>query len=113
MDNAIQQDALDDSRVDAERQIIRENLDIIAKEVENKLRAAGLSVPVFLTVPNSGNAIATMATPADPQDDLWVKVEGIVIEAVSARLNGARLRSQEMPCAMAAATMSAADLIAD
>src|ERR1051326_4178979 len=39
-----------------------------------------------------------------------MKVEGIVVESVSARLNGARLRSRELPCAMAGTTMSAADI---
>ena len=72
----------DDDRVEREREIIRENLDNIALDVGAKLREAGLNVPVFLTVPNSGNALATMATPADPQDDLLSRVEGIVVEAV-------------------------------
>jgi hypothetical protein len=113
MDTITPQESLEGSRIETEREIIRPVLNDIAKEVEIKLREAGLNVPVFLTVPNSGSAIVTMATPADPADALWMKVTGIVVETVSSRLNGSRLQSKEVTCAMAAATMSAADLIVD
>ena len=49
-----------------QREIIQQSLDEIAAEVGTALREAHLDFPVFLTVPNSGNSLATMATPLDP-----------------------------------------------
>jgi hypothetical protein len=113
MDITTQHDSPDDNQVEADREIIRPILDDIAQEVGNKLREAGLSLQVFLTVPRSGNAIATMATPADPTTGVWLSVTRIVSKVVSDRLDGMTLRSRELPCAMADTTMSAADLTAD
>ena len=53
---------------DAQREIIRQSLDEIAAEVATALRDAHLDFPVFLTVPNSGDSLATMACPLDPSD---------------------------------------------
>jgi hypothetical protein len=113
MDITTQYDSPDDNQVEADREIIRPILDDIAQEVGNKLREAGLSLQVFLTVPRSGNAIATMATPADPSTDVWLSVTRIVSKIVSDRLDGMTLKSRELPCAMADTMMSAADLTAD
>jgi hypothetical protein len=114
MDTITQQESLDNSRIEAQREVIRPILNDIAREVENRLREASLNVPVFLTVPNTGSAIATVATPADPNDDLWSSVVAIVTEIVSQRLDGVRLQSKEVACAMASAvTMSAADLVVE
>jgi hypothetical protein len=113
MDTINQQDSLDDPQVEAERDIIRPILDDIAQEVGNKLRELGLSFPIFLTVPRTGTAIATMATPLDPQDDLWLQAVAIASEIVSKRLSGIKLRSREVVCAMANMAMSATDLTVD
>ena len=56
---------------DAQREIIRQSLDEIATEVGTALRDAQLDFPVFLTVPNSGDSLATMASPLDPSDRDW------------------------------------------
>ena len=81
--------------------------------VESRLRAAGLSSTIFLTVPCSGDAMLTMASPLDPSDDEWADVVEIVCKTLSERLNGLKLRSRDMTCAMANAAMSASDLTAD
>ena len=57
---------------DAQREIIRQSLDEIAAEVGTALRDAHLDFPVFLTVPNSGESLATMACPLDPSDERLV-----------------------------------------
>jgi hypothetical protein len=54
-----------------------------------------------------------MAISADPQTDICQKVTGIVAKVVLERLDGMTLQSRELPCAMAAATMRAADLTVD
>ena len=101
------------SQIEAKREIIRACLDEIIVVVESRLRAAGLSSSIFLTVPHSGDAVMTMATPLDPPDDLWSRIVEIVCKIVSERLDGRKLRRREMICVMANATMSAADVTAD
>jgi hypothetical protein len=61
-----------------------------------------------------GKALATIATPADPDETCWTRVCEIASQIVSERIGGTKLICQELPCAMAAsATMSAADIVAD
>jgi hypothetical protein len=113
MATTIQELTFTDDEIEAEREIIRNSLDEIVREVGARMGEAGLTDPVFLTVPNSGQAILTMGTPADPSLEDWHRITKIVCIAVSDRLDGARLRSRALPCAMVNATMNAADVIAD
>jgi hypothetical protein len=99
-----------ENNIESKREIIRECLNEIIVNVESRLRAAGLSSTIFLTVPHSGDAVASMATPLDPSDDEWAIVTGIVCSTVSDRLHGLKLRGREMICAMANSPMVAADL---
>ena len=102
-----------DNRIESKRAIIRDCLNDIIIVVESRLRAAGLSSTIFLTVPNSGDAIVSMATPLDPSDDEWSQVTEIICGTVSERLNGLKLRRRDMICAMVNTTMSAADVTSD
>jgi hypothetical protein len=95
------------------REIIRDCLSEIVVEVGNRLREAGLNCPVFLTVPNSGDAIILMATPLDPSDADWSHVGDIVRATVSERLNRLKLRSREMICGAANAAIGSAELTVD
>ena len=113
MDTTIQQDSSASSRIESKREIIRDCLNEIIIVVESRLRAAGLSSTIFLTVPHSGDAVVTMATPLDPSDNLWTHIVEIVCETVSERLDGFKLRGRKMICAMANTTMVAADLTTD
>jgi hypothetical protein len=101
--------ATDDSS-EAKRAIIRGCLSEVVVEVGNRLREAGLDCPVFLTVPNSGNAIVMMATPLDPSDEDWSHVGDIVRATVSERLSGLRLRNREMICGAAIAPIASAEI---
>ena len=60
MDTQDYQDHEDDARfadhLYSQRETIRESLDAIASDVGVALRDAGLTCPVYLTVPNSGNS---------------------------------------------------------
>ena len=96
---------------DAQREIIRQSLDEIAAEVATSLRDAHLDFPVFLTVPNSGDSLATMACPLDPSDGDWSHASAIVCRIIEHRLGDARLHGRPMICAVANATMGAADVI--
>jgi hypothetical protein len=113
METTNKQDLSAENRIESKREIIRECLDEIIVVVESRLRAAGLSSTIFLTVPYSGDSVLTMATPLDPSDELWSHIVKIVCEIVSERLNGLKLRSRDMVCAMVNAAMGAAEVTAD
>ena len=98
---------------DAQREIIRQSLDEIAAEVATALRDAHLDFPVFLTVPNSGDSLATMACPLDPSDADWSHASAIVCRIIGQRLGDARLSGRSLHCAVANATMGAADVMAE
>ena len=80
--------AADDS-LGAQREIIRASLDGIANNVGMALRDAGLTCPV--TVPNSGNSLATVATPIDAPDGDWSRVIAIVCQIVEKRVGTGKL----------------------
>ena len=98
---------------EAQREIIKLALDEIAAQVGTALRDARLDFPVFLTVPNSGESLATMACPLDPSDSDWSRASAIVCRIIGQRLGDARLSGRSLHCAIANATMGAADVIAD
>jgi hypothetical protein len=67
----------------------------------------------FLGVPRGGEALATVATPADPSDEDWQRASTIACQIISERIGCGKLRRRELACAIASATISAADLIGD
>ena len=98
---------------DAQRGVIRLALDEIAREVGTALREARLKFPVFLTVPNSGESLATMACPLDPSDSDWSHASAIVCRIIGQRLGDARLRGRPLHCAVANKTIAVAEVMAD
>lgn len=113
MEPTFQLDISTDDDIEDKREIIRDCLNEIIVEVGNRLRQAGLNCPVFLTVPNSGEAIIMMATHLDPSDEDWNHVGDIVRTTVSERLNGLKLRNREMICGAANAAFGSAEITAD
>jgi len=97
----------------AQRQVIRLALTELATEVETALRDANLAFPVHLTVPSSGDSLATMACPLDPSDSEWSQASAIVCRIVGKRIGGDRLRARSLVCAVANETIAAADVTAD
>jgi hypothetical protein len=93
-----------------QQSIIQQSLDEIAAEIGTAMRDAHLDFPVGLTTPSSGFALATIVTTLDPSDDDWSSATAIVRQIVSRKLGGLRLRSRHLPCVMANATMTAADI---
>ena len=102
-----------DDDCEAQRAVIRLVLNDIAAEVGTALRAASLDYEIFLTVPNSGKAIANVATPNDPNDDDWSEVSAIACRIIGKRLGDIRLRGRPLSCAMATSRISAAEVTAD
>ena len=50
------------------------------------MRDAGLHFPVFMTVRDSGDSLATIATPLDPSDDDWQQASEIVCQIMGRKL---------------------------
>ena len=98
---------------EARRAVIQQSLNQIAAEVGTALREAQLDFLVFLTVPSSGNSIATMACPLDPSDEDWAHALAIVCRIIGQRLGDAWLHGKPLHCGAANATMGAADVVAD
>jgi len=105
------QNKLSPEKLEAVRMILRQSLDQIAADVGIALREAGLSYPVYMTVPNSGDALAMIITSIDPPTDDWEKVVAIFSKIIGDRLGAGGLRSRDLPCAAANSTMNGADVI--
>ena len=96
----------------ARRDIIKQSLNEITNDIGTALRDAGLNFPVFLTVPNSGNSLATIATPLDPSDDDWQHASAIACQIIAKKVGCDRLQGRELTCAAANGAISAADVTA-
>ena len=106
-----QDDARFDNDIESKRKIIREALNEIASDVGMMLRDEGLRFSVYITVRNSGNSLATIATTLDPTDTEWSRASAIVCEVIQKRVGGGKLRGRELPCAVAnAAPISVAEV---
>ena len=102
-----------DEAIEVQREIIRPSLNAIAHDIGMLMRDSGLNFPVYLCLPNSGDAVVTVATPLDPSDEDWLHATAIVSQVVATRLGGIKLSHRPLTCAIANANMSAADLTAD
>jgi hypothetical protein len=102
-----------DIRLDAQRDIIRQSINEIANDIGMAMRDVGLTFPLYITVPNSGDALVTIASPLDPSDDQWQQASGIVCRIIQEKVGCGRLRGRELACAIAnAGTINAADVTA-
>jgi len=73
---------------------------------------AGLTYPVYLAVPNSGDSLLSFATPLDPSDDEWRRMNDIVRNVVGAAIGAENLRSNPLACAMTGTAMGSAGVVA-
>ncbi len=96
--------------LDAQREIIRKSLSEIANDIGMALRDAGLNFPVFMTVRDNGDSLATIATPLDPSDDDWERAADIVCRIIGKKIGTDGLQGRELPCAIANGSMSAAEV---
>jgi hypothetical protein len=110
MNTTLQFDTSTDDSTEAKREVIRQSLDEISIEISKGLQDADLSYPVYICVPSSGYAIVSMMTPLDPSDQDWCRIGDIIREIISERLDGIKLRSNELSCTM---VNVAAEIVAD
>ena len=100
-------------RLDAQRDIIRQSLDVITNDIGMAMRDVGLTFPLYITVRNSGDALVTIATTLDPSDDDWRRAREIVCRTLEERVGCDRLGGRELACAIAnAGAINAADVTA-
>jgi hypothetical protein len=103
-----------DTRLHAQRDIIRQSLDAVINDIGMAMRDVGLTFPVYITVRNSGDALVTIASPLDPSDEQWQQASAIVCRSLEERVGCGRLRGRELACAIAnAGVINAADVTAD
>jgi hypothetical protein len=106
-----QDDARFDKNIDSQRDIIRQSLNEIANDIGMVMCDAGLRFPVFITVRDHGDSLATIATPVDPSEDDWERASAIVRQIIGQQIGDRKLRHRELLCAVAnAAPMSAAEV---
>jgi hypothetical protein len=98
---------------EAQRAVIKLALNDIVSDVEIELRLACLNFPVFLTVPNSGDSVASLACPLDPLGAEWSRATTIACRIIGQRLGDVRLRGRPLHCAVANGTIAATDVTAD
>jgi hypothetical protein len=110
MDTTDQTQAASAGDPQTQRAVIKSALDEIAAEVSGALRQARLDFPVYLTVPNSGSSLATIACPLDPSDEEWSQASEIVCRIMGKHLGGIALYGRGLECAVANPAMAAAEV---
>ena len=97
-----------DTKVEAERNIIRKALDEITAEVQHELRCANLCSSVSIVVP-SRYSLVTIAGLQDVSSDTWSRMSAVVRQIVGKRLGQAELRARPLARSVATATLDTAD----
>jgi hypothetical protein len=109
-----QDDTQFDDRLESQRETIRQSLDDIANDIGMAMRDVGLKFSVYITVRNSGDSLATIATPSDESDVDWSRASAIVRQVIGKRIGSDRLCERDLPCAVAnSPPMNAAEVTAD
>jgi hypothetical protein len=93
--------ASDEGRHAKSRQILSACLTDIAEEVTAALTNAGITIPVFMSIPSSGRAVLSYMTPDDPDDDVWQEVGEIIGDIVAERIGIDLLNAEPLVCASA------------
>src|SRR6266498_1487677 len=86
-----QDDTLFDDRLYSQRETIRQSLHEIANDIGMAMRDVGLTFPIYITVRDAGNSLATIATPLDPTDDDWQRASKIVCQIIGKKIGTGRL----------------------
>jgi hypothetical protein len=90
--------------LDRQRAILRDSIHEIAREVGVALQDAGFGFPVYITVRDSGDSLATIATPADLVGDEWSRASAIVCEIIGNWVGSIAVLGPALPCAIANAS---------
>lgn len=99
--DTIEQQAASDKGLNSQREITRASLNQIAADVGTAMRDVGLTFPVYFAMPNTGDALVTVATTLDPSDEDWRRAAAIVCQVIERKVGCGRLRGRELACAVA------------
>jgi hypothetical protein len=99
-DNFDLADALAAQRIQRveQRQELSSALEQIAAEVTVALADVDLEIPVFFTVPSTGEAFVTFMTPADPTNADWSRACDVICGIVGSKVGIENLYSRHLPC---------------
>jgi hypothetical protein len=97
-------------RLDTQREILTQSLNEVASDIGMALRDVGLNFPLFITVRQEGDALATIATPHDPSDEDWQAAVAIVCRIISGKTECGKLRGRQLACVMVPGSITAADV---
>ena len=98
--------------LELQRDSIRDSLNEINNDIAMEMRDAGFGgIPVYLVIPNSGAAIATLATPLDnvPHGE-WSQVLEIACRVIQRRIGSGKLGSRELACTAINTAITSADV---
>ena len=100
--------------LDTQRDSIRGSLDAITNDFGMALRDAGFGhIPVYFVVPNSGDALASLATPLDPSEDDWSRILEIAYRVIQEKIGCGNLRGRALTCAAINTPMTSADVTSE
>jgi hypothetical protein len=71
----------------------------VVGEINMGLAETGLTYPIYIAIPTSGDALATIMCPLDPSDDEWRQIDNIVCHVIGERIGSTRLTAREIPSA--------------
>jgi hypothetical protein len=101
--------------LELQRDSIRGSLNEINNDIAMEMRDAGFGgIPVYLVIPNSGAAIATLATPSDdvPHGE-WSQVREIACRVIQRRIGSGKLDSRELTCTAINTAITSADITSE
>jgi hypothetical protein len=87
------------SRVHANRYPTGRGVFSAINTVTNSMRVPGIGLSLFFVIPSNGQNILFFGTSADPSDDLWNEVTGIVSGIVQQSIGLERPRCRSLRCA--------------
>lgn len=99
-------------RLDTQRKVLTQSRNEIGSDIGMALRDVGLNFPLFITVRQEGDALATIATLLDPSDEDWQAAVAIVCQIIGEKTECGKLRGRQLACVMVSGSITAADVTA-
>ena len=96
----IAESTLTDRHLHGQRESIRGSLNEITNDIGMAMRDAGLGrIPIYMVIPNSGDALASLATPLEPSDEEWSRIMAIAFRVIQEKIGCGKLYSRTLSCA--------------
>jgi hypothetical protein len=97
--------------LDTQRERIRDSLDAISNDLAMEMRDAGFgSIPIYIVVPQTGDALAALVTPLDPSDENWSLNLQIAYRVIQEKIGCGKIWSRALACAMVNGPIAAAEV---